>query len=388
MEIANELDYMDDTNNIWGTQLVRNTSYNFTPSEESFQASYHKLCELICKNFEGFFLDKIFNTGSDANRYAILECSNLNVRSTLFAVGSYIVGDNSALQQYSTIDYKKYDGFGKIISPFSLSDDIVKHVCVLPYFIPGACSSHQDRRKKCNKCKMSNQELESKCLAQLIVIFQFQIEKNQPISSLFLELMLAGNGAILSNKFLIQLANACKYYNVIIIVDEILTFGRTCTLFYTQSKPEIFQKAVGIITCGKWIGCGMAIRNKNLEHNTISTEERGVSTHLPYNGIVRNLELCIGSLQLIAQRRRHFHEFFNINAYDSWGEGLIVFTPEKKIGELDGIRCRYLLQLENNPFALSNREFHQSYIKCNVQYKLRSSLEIWIEMLEVLYILI
>ena len=70
-----------------------------------------------------------------------------------------------------------------------------------------------------------------------------------------MELILAGNGASLSNRFLIKLAKLGELHGFNIIVDEILTGGQVTTLLTTLSKPKEFRKIVSYITIGKWTKC-------------------------------------------------------------------------------------------------------------------------------------
>ena len=52
--------------------------------------------------------------------------------------------------------------------------------------------------------------------------------------------MLAGNGAILSDRCLLKIATLSKQHKFKIIVDEIMTGGRTGSLFLLQTKSIDF----------------------------------------------------------------------------------------------------------------------------------------------------
>ena len=78
----------------------------------------------------------------------------------------------------------------------------------------------------------------------------------------FLELMLAGNGAMLSDRALLKIAKLSNQHQFTVIVDEIMTFGRTGALIMLQTKPEAFIKCVSHVTLGKWLHVGMILISK------------------------------------------------------------------------------------------------------------------------------
>ncbi len=80
---------------------------------------------------------------------------------------------------------------------------------------------------------------------------------NLPIRTLLMELILAGCGAGLSNRALERLAELAEHHKFNIVVDEIMTGGRTGTMLMVQQTPECFQNVVVYDTMGKWMGCGI-----------------------------------------------------------------------------------------------------------------------------------
>ena len=96
---------------------------------------------------------------------------------------------------------------------------------------------------------------EDVCLKHLHTRCLFQKIIHRPNNTLLMELILTGNGASLSNSFLIKLAKFGELHGFNIIVDEILTGGRVTTLLTTLSKPKEFRKIVSYITIGKWTKC-------------------------------------------------------------------------------------------------------------------------------------
>ena len=101
-----------------------------------------------------------------------------------------------------------------------------------------------------------------------------RLEVDQPASSvrttrsflhlhyILLELSLASNGATLSDRALSILAELAGIHGFDIVVDEIMTGGRTKRMLSTMDKPKNFQKSVDFITMGKWLKCGMVLSSK------------------------------------------------------------------------------------------------------------------------------
>jgi adenosylmethionine-8-amino-7-oxononanoate aminotransferase len=83
--------------------------------------------------------------------------------------------------------------------------------------------------------------------------------QGRPIMSLFLELILAGNGAFLSDRSLNKIAILSKQHYFKIVVDEIMTGGRTGSLLLLTTKSINFISCVSHVTLGKWCQCGIIL---------------------------------------------------------------------------------------------------------------------------------
>jgi hypothetical protein len=376
----NPLTVEDDSNNIWGTHLVNNSAYEFTPDENQFIGPFHELYQTIEKNCSGFLLEKITNNGSDANRYAILEATYGDSAGCLFAVGSYIVGDNSCFYRYSTLNYGKHYSIGEIISPSYLKPDDWDNLFVAPYFIKGCRKGYRKMCTSCLRNLLDFEKFEDMCLRQLTCKILHNKMRRKPIKALFLELMLAGNGAVLSESYLVNLAKLCEFHQIKIVVDEILTFGRTGSCLYLSKMPKVFAKQVAYVTAGKWVGCGLVLVRSELAKKDDNDPQgsRGVSTHMPILGILDNVKKVIDNLEFTDIRRKEFLEHLQIRDYKCWGEGLIVFSPQRKLGNIDAVRCRFLLQLQETKFHNCKRVYDNNVTICAQNLHIREQLTKWI----------
>ena len=97
----------------------------------------------------------------------------------------------------------------------------LEHTIALPYYIP--CKGYKDSKKLYEKLR----ELENKCLKELRERVLLRRMEGKRMKCIFLELMMAGCGAVLSKEFLSRLAVLLKSLGMFAIVDEILTGGRT-----------------------------------------------------------------------------------------------------------------------------------------------------------------
>ena len=77
-----------------------------------------------------------------------------------------------------------------------------------------------------------------------------------------MELSLASNGSTLSDRALTILGELASLHDFGIVVDEIITGGRTKKMLSKLETPKIFQMSVDFITMGKWLKCGMVLGSK------------------------------------------------------------------------------------------------------------------------------
>ena len=82
------------------------------------------------------------------------------------------------------------------------------------------------------------------------------------VTCILMEITLSSNGSTVSDHALTILGHLAHLHDFGIVVDEIMTGGRTKTMLSTMEKPKIFQKSVEFITMGKWFKCGMVLRSK------------------------------------------------------------------------------------------------------------------------------
>ena len=82
------------------------------------------------------------------------------------------------------------------------------------------------------------------------------------VTCILMEITLASNGSTISDRALTILGELAHLHKFGIVVDEIMTGGRTKTMLSTMEKPKIFQKSVEFITMGKWLKCGMVLGSK------------------------------------------------------------------------------------------------------------------------------
>ena len=102
-----------------------------------------------------------------------------------------------------------------------------------------------------------------------------------------MEITLASNGSTVSDRALTILGELAHLHDIGIVVDEIMTGGRTKTMPSTMEKPKIFHKSVQFITMGKWLKCGMVLGSKQqqtIRSNLLSKQlPRGASTGINGN---------------------------------------------------------------------------------------------------------
>ena len=242
----------DELANCWGHQFTLvsfgeriGNKWKATDGEESFDTDIG--CNYIKSNLcDEFVFQKITPNGSDANLFAVTALTLGNTECCLIACGSYISGDRSALQSWSTSSFEIENGPCNITAPDDkdLSQFTKCHTVVLSYAIPGC---YKDDNQAIHDEDLCLKHLHTRCLFQKIL--------HRPINAFMMELILAGNGASLSNHFLIKLAKLAELHDFNIIVDAILTGGRVTTLLATFSKPKEFCKMVSYITIGKWTKC-------------------------------------------------------------------------------------------------------------------------------------
>ena len=370
----------DDLANYWGASLVipdRCRSQNKRKAIDSFlhsdSNSETALRELIKESTNGqFSLEKLTPNGSDANLFAITSLSNGDSNGVLIACGSYVAGDLGPLQHWSTADFHVDDGPSFIVDPGStnVSDGAKMRSVALPYWIPGTCTQRQQ------------DSFEDLCLHGLHKRCLFQKTVKRPVTTLFLELLLASNGSVLSDRCLSRIGMLAAHHNFSIIVDEILTGGRISSMLMTMSKPLFFVEQVAYITMGKWFGCGLVLSSKKQDiivsekqHNLVV---RGTTTSLRCDDVLPYFEKMLSMLPSIVSRRNKVLSRFPSLSNDSiWGEGLIVFMPRRCLGVRVGLKNRLLPLLSDTPIDNIITSAEPTWNKVAVSKKTMSCIIKW-----------
>ena len=214
-------------------------------ADDRRQRNFHSLIEKTTNNLFG--LMKLTTNGSDANLYAVWSLTQGNTSGCLVACGGYVSGDSGPLQSWSTSTFEIGSGLSSIICPDDqrITPFTLGHTIALPYFIEGT---------------MSNDDLhkyENECLEHLHILCLYNKVMKNKVTCTLMEITLASNGSTVSDRALTILGELAHLHKFGIVVDEIMTGGRTKTMLSTMEKPKIFQKSVEFITMGKWLKCGM-----------------------------------------------------------------------------------------------------------------------------------
>ena len=222
----------------------------------------------------------------------------------------------------------------------------ISNTVPLPYHLPGEMATDEllKYEKKCLKT------IQNRCLLA-------QMAK-KPFQAILLELVLASNGAILTDHALLCLGNLCKHHGISIVVDEIMTGGRAGSLLHTQTKPAEFVDEVSHITLGKWVRLGLCLISK--KHRDMN---RDLQANIPYRGPSFCREDCGGAIlvwhhvasnQKNVQKRREAL-IKKLQAKDKstawWGVGLMVFGNVLRTDGHD-MSNRFLPMLEDTQFTL------------------------------------
>ena len=130
---------------------------------------------------------KICATGTDATWSATEMCAVGKIGRTVIAVGSYTAGNNTPRQELTTITVNAGEGLGRIMDPSDEKCNKVRNMSVVfPYHLHESMEDHN---------------WDKKCLRNMEKTIIMHQSLGKPIHTLVMELMLAGNGAILSSFF-------------------------------------------------------------------------------------------------------------------------------------------------------------------------------------------
>ena len=203
---------MDNCANNWGREYLDLPSNHGCRRKIGKYTDLENIIKKITKS--EFNLCKVCITGSEATHYATLMMEHGKEGTICYATGSYVGGDNTPYQEFSTIFFDiQYSKLCDIADPYdnNVVSSKAKHIAIpFPYYV------HESDKQYDNLCLTF---IEKQCQ-------MFQI-MGKPIIAIVMELMLAGNGAILSYYFMNELGYLAQKYSFNVIVDEIFTGGRT-----------------------------------------------------------------------------------------------------------------------------------------------------------------
>jgi hypothetical protein len=331
----------DDLHNKWGMNLVvlSKTDRKLHNSQSTVNLN-DEFKRIVSNSFRNkFHLQGVVANGSSANIFAIIDSTKGDTGRCLVAAGSYLCSSNSYLCNLATSEFKLNSPLSLIREPSDHDDLFVrKTIIALPYHIEGAINGAE------------LEKYEDICLFKLHEkLLLYRIER-QPITSLFLELVLAGNGASLSDRTLSKIATLSKRHDFKIIVDEIMTGGRTGTMLLLQTKPDDFIKRVSHVTLGKWCQCGIILvssEQNNIEQKQQddATSPRSNSTTIDLSPIIPIWNKLLTILPMAEITRDVVLRKTKCKFDEAWGSGALIFSPIKN-NTMNGLNHRLLPMLE------------------------------------------
>jgi hypothetical protein len=272
---TNRHDLHDDLNNGYGSFLLCDSKrskallqYEADPSGYQVIRELQNAVSRITPDYE---VAKLTQSGSDAITHAVLEASHGDISRVLFAAGTYVVGDTSPLRWFSTsgVNARLFHDQGPAIYRGVLPTDEITQACrsqvvPLPYHIP-------DEMNDDDLLKM-----EQESVHHLATRLCLNAVLCRPSRALLIELILASNGAQLSERFLHRLCDLCEIFDVNLVIDEVLTSIRCngeIMLACSRGLSGKFTHAV----IGKWPGIGVVLRIKDWKQPPLP-DSRGETT--------------------------------------------------------------------------------------------------------------
>lgn len=365
---------MDDLSNHWGCNLValgrEQGKRKRTGKVLDDYTEFTKFRNIVSKNVgEDFRLEVLLSCGSQSNLYAISSLTDGDTTRCLTAAGSYVSGNRGPLQSWSTSAMSpRQDSPCRIMLPDEVKKPFtVSHTTPLPYHIPGTMPT------------TDLDAYESKCMAFLHERCLVAKMRGSPILGLFLELCLAGNGAVLSDTALHKIGLLAAHHGFKLIVDEIMTGGRTATMLMSTVTPASFRSNIAYITMGKWMKCGVVIVSEAQYELCYDQhgEGRGASTTICSQTAARLWETVSAELSNIDTRRQTVLSKLKVESNEAWGKGILIFANVKKSGYCKGLKCRVLPMITQTPVDTTKILRKQSWTQHWVNTELVSSVEAW-----------
>jgi hypothetical protein len=335
----------DDCSNYWGCALAdidisyqRRSSFTSEGNNSSLGNLKQKVDGTLKREY---VVNRVTTCGSDANLHAVIDLAGGDTNLCLIGAGSYVAGDNGPLQIWSTSTFAVKNGLSCITNPSLVKNCFtLSHTIPLPYSIKGVMDIDELKQYE-NSCL---QEIHFKCLMGHM--------KGHPYKCILMELMLASNGAELSDRALIMLGKLAEVHNINFVVDEIMTGGRCGSMLMVLSKPKIFTSRVTHVTLGKWLQYGLILSSskyydaKGLDQENDHTANRGASTKLDVQQVYLYWKRVEENLDCTESRRAMVVSRLRLKPEDTWGKGCLIFAPVKRNGYVYGLKNRFLPKLE------------------------------------------
>ena len=299
--------------------------------------------EMIRTHCSPFVFDSAHANGSTANKNAVCDFFG-GPTNVLFAAGSYVAGDNSMLQMYSTSSFNLQNKLAFIALPNDCPNQAKSSVCALPYFVP------------CSEFPLDSpyiQTLENDCLRELHIRILISCMDGRPIKGIVLELVLAGSGASLSQRFLLRLAQMAVQHDLYFLIDEIMTGGRSgSSLLLLLSQPKEFIERVICVTLGKWLSVGVILYNGKIDRGIyLDDRVRGTSTFIPLTQPCIYLQDVLRSLLAAGDRKAALLAKMKLTEDEVWGLPGLIFCGRARTDSARALKCRFTPLIDGGKFS-------------------------------------
>jgi hypothetical protein len=329
---------LDDCANEWGRRLV--DVADRMPGIPGIESQFKRV--ILTSLDHKFHCMKFCANGSDANHSAVTAATEGNFAACAFACGSYVAGDMSFLQTYSSAGFKLNGGPFPIMDPAEVPYEWTRNATFpLPYLIEGVMSNEEAEK------------YEDECLHNVHCRLCVAKALGRPFKALFLEFILASNGGMLRSRALGLLGKLARHHQIKLIVDEVFTGARTGQLLMTLSSPQDFLDQVAFVTMGKWLGLGLVLASVDeidAVKKTWNFPRRGVTTELDVKEAFYSWNTVLAYLANTQNRRNQVLENLNVNEDDSWGVGIMIYAPVCRKGKINGTPFRFVPKLNDCAF--------------------------------------